>query len=207
MDRDESGHYRVAYEANSERTYGALEKLSKLFNAEYAYFWNKTGSEALAFREGRSLLSLMETKRMTDLRDIDFRFGVLPYPMYDAQQDGYKSLNWSGIMMIPSSIRNPEMVGDVLELLAYYSEPVKVAYYENLLGSKLADAPEDAEMLDVIWDSVTSDVGMVTANLDGMNDLLYMFPNLCKESINRYSSFVKRNASRANRALEELFGE
>ena len=35
------------------------------------------------------------------------------------------------------------MVGDVIEMLAWYSEPVNTAFYETLLGSKVADAPED----------------------------------------------------------------
>ena len=112
----------------------------------------------------------------------------------------------NGLMAVPSVIKNPAMVGQTLELLGYYTAPVKIAFYEDLLGSKLSDAPEDAEMLDVIWDSVVTDIGMVSANLAGMDPLLYMFPNLCLDGVQGYSSYVARNTRSANRALEKLFG-
>ena len=204
VDRDETGLYQVAYGKNSEKTYAALEKVSKLYNADYAYYKGPNATQ-IGFDKGTTLFYTMETRNMTNLRDVTFRFGVLPYPMYDANQKEYRSLNWNGVMFVPSSIKNPEMVGDVLELLAFYTPPVQKAYYEDLLGSKLSDAPEDAEMLDVIWDSVVTDLGMVTANLAGMDPLLYMFPNLCMDGIEGYSSFLQRNSRSANRALEKLF--
>jgi hypothetical protein len=110
-------------------------------------------------------------------------------------------------MFIPASIKNEEMVGDVLELLAYYSDPMKTAYYEDLLGSKIAQAPQDAQMLDVIWGSVVSDIGMITANLNGMDPLLYMIPNLCVDGTDRYASFLKSNSRNANRSLDQLFDQ
>ena len=110
-------------------------------------------------------------------------------------------------MIIPASIKNTEMVSDVVELLAYYSASVKTAYYEDLLGSKIAQAPQDAQMLDIIWGSVVSDIGMITANLSGMDPLLYMVPNLCVDGIDRYASFLKSNSRSANRSLDQLFDQ
>ena len=205
VDRDETGLYQVAYENNSEKTFAALEKVNELYNGDFAYYKGPQGTQ-IPFNDGTTMMYTMETYYMTNLRDVTFRFGVLPYPMYNAAQGEYKSLNWNGIMFVPASIKDPEMVGDVLELLAFYTPPVQKAYYEDLLGSKLSDAPEDAEMLDVIWDSVVTDIGMVSANLSGMDPLLYMFPNLCMDGVQGYSSYVTRNTRSANRALEKLFG-
>ena len=205
VDRDETGLYQVAYENNSEKTFAALEKVNELYNGDFAYYKGPQGTQ-IPFNDGTTMMYTMETYYMTNLRDVTFRFGVLPYPMYNEAQGEYKSLNWNGIMFVPASIKDPEMVGDVLELLAFYTPPVQKAYYEDLLGSKLSDAPEDAEMLDVIWDSVVTDIGMVSANLAGMDPLLYMFPNLCLDGVQGYSSYVTRNTRSANRALEKLFG-
>lgn len=205
VDRDETGLYQVAYENNSEKTFAALEKVNELYNGDFAYYKGPQGTQ-IPFNDGTTMMYTMETYYMTNLRDVTFRFGVLPYPMYNEAQGEYKSLNWNGIMFVPASIKDPEMVGDVLELLAFYTPPVQKAYYEDLLGSKLSDAPEDAEMLDVIWDSVVTDIGMVSANLSGMDPLLYMFPNLCMDGVQGYSSYVTRNTRSANRALEKLFG-
>jgi hypothetical protein len=142
----------------------------------------------------------MESKSFNDLRSEPVRFGVLPYPLYDEKQENYYSLSWNGVMMVPGSIKNPTMVGEVIELLAYYTAPVKVAYYEDLLGSKLAEAPEDAAMLDIIWDSQVSDIGLITEC-----SMLYMTPNLCISGIDTFSSYLKSNTKLANKALDKIF--
>ena len=77
----------------------------------------------------------------------------------------------------------------------------------DLLGSKLAEAPEDAEMLDIIWDSQVSDVGLITSNLagDAVGNLLYIIPNLCRDGVGTYSSYLAKRLKLANRGLKDLF--
>lgn len=206
VDRDETGLYQVAYGFNTEKTYAALQKVNKLYNAESTYFCGPLGTN-VNFAEGTALMSTVDTTYLSTLRGTNFNFGVLPYPKYDEKQESYKSLNWNGVILVPSTNKASEdMVGDVLELLAYYTPPVKTAFYEDLLGSKIADAPEDAEMLDVIWGSVVTDIGMVSANLSGMDPLLYMFPNLCMTDITGFSSYIQKNSRSANKALDRLYG-
>jgi len=131
---------------------------------------------------------------------------VLPLPMYDERQANYRSLSWNGVLLVPTTIQNEQMVGDVVELLAYYTAPVKTAYYEDLLGSKLAEAPDDAEMLDIIWDSQAGDVGLIVSNLDGLGNLVCMVPNMCiNGNTNEYASYLRSNKNVANKNLEKLF--
>lgn len=208
VDKDDTGLYQVAYEWNSEKTLNLVEKIGAMYDAEYSYFWTPSSpndGKSIDFADGTTLFFMMGTDALPNLRGEDIRFGVLPYPKYDEAQAEYKSLNWNGVMFIPGAIKNPDMVGEVNELLCYYTAPVQTAYYEDLLGSKLAEAPEDAEMLDVIWNSQVSDIGMVCANLAGMDPLLYMVPNLCRDGIDTYASFLKRYSRTANRALESHF--
>ena len=204
VDRNEDGLYQVAYTKNTEKTYSALQKVNKLYHAESSHFCGPYGTN-VNFAEGTALMSTVDTTYLSTLRDVTFSFGVLPYPKYDEKQADYKSLNWNGVLLVPGSIKDSKMVGDVLELLAFYTPPVKKAFYEDLLGSKIADAPEDAEMLDVIWGSVVTDIGMISANLTGMDPLLYMFPNLCMDDISGFSSYVATYSKNANRALERLY--
>ncbi len=205
VDRDEDGLYQVAYTNNTEKTYAALEKVNKMYHAESSFFCGPFGTN-VNFADGTALISTVDTTYLATLRGTTFSFGVLPYPKYDEKQADYKSLNWNGVILVPGTIKDSNMVGDVLELMAYYTPPVKTAYYEDLLGSKIADAPEDAEMLDIIWNSVVTDIGMISANLNGMDPLLYMFPNLCMSDISGFSSYVARYAKNANHALEKLYG-
>ncbi len=207
VDRDEDGEYHVAYEDNSEKTLDVLTKVSQAYDSEYAYFWTPGGKHAtgLNFGDGRTLTQLVYTNSLTGLRGESVRFGVLPYPLYDDKQADYRSLSWNGVLFIPDAIKNAKMVGDVIEMMAYYTAPVKTAYFEDLLGSKLAEAPDDAEMLDVIWDSQVADVAMATADISGMGNILYMVPQLCRDGIQKYASYLKSNTKSADRALENLF--
>ena len=209
-DKDEDGVYHVAYNDNPERTLAMLEKVNEMRHAEYAYFWvpfTDRMDKVVPFEEGKALMKLTTTTGFTGLRGASIRFGVLPYPMFDEAQGEYLSLSWNGLLMIPGSIKQPDMVSDVVELLAYYTAPVKTAFYEDLLGSKLADAPEDAEMLNVIWDSQSNDVCLITAE-DGNRvwvDLLYMVPTLCTDGIDQYASYLRSRTKSANKIIDALF--
>ncbi len=209
-DKDEDGIYHVAYNDNPERMLTMLEKVSAMRHAEYAYFWvpfTERMDKVVPFEEGKALMMLTTTTGFTGLRGAAIRFGVLPYPMFDEAQGEYLSLSWNGLLMIPSSIKQPDMVSDVIEMLAYYTAPVKTAFYEDLLGSKLAEAPEDAEMLNIIWASQSNDICLITAE-DGNRvwvDLLYMVPTLCTDGIEQYSSFLKARTKGANKIIDALF--
>lgn len=206
VDRDETGYFSVAYEKNNEKMLSLLEKVMDMYNADYSYFWKSTGGTALNFADGNSLFQLYDTTALVAFREEDIRFGVLPYPLYDEQQTEYKSLNWNGMMGVPGAIKNPDMVGEVLELMGYYTADVKVAYYEKLLGTKLAEAPDDAEMLDIIWNSQVSDVGLIACNCSGnMDNLVYLIPKICESGKNNYSSYLKGNLRGAQKGLDKVF--
>ena len=209
IERDDTGLYRVTYEENGEKLLSLLDKISGIYDSEYGYFWTP-GSErdgaTVEFSSGRTLIQLNTTSALAGMRGESIRFGVLPYPMYDEQQDAYMSLSHNGNLMVPSTIRNVEMVGETLELLAYYTAPVKTAYFEDLLGSKLAEAPEDADMLEIIWESQVSDAGVITSNIasDAVGNLLYIIPNMCRDGVGTYSSYLAKRVKLANRGLEGL---
>ena len=103
---------------------------------------------------GRALFSMESLKDAYKHRESEVTFGILPTP--SAQEgDDYRCFNWSGVMCVPNTVEQTEMVEKTLEALAFFSQnTLKPAYYEKLLGARLADAPEDKEMLDVIWDSI-----------------------------------------------------
>lgn len=212
VEEDSSGNFVIAYNNHTEKTSDLVSKIFDMYHTEYSYLWKAwdhgNADLNIDFAKGTSLFTFYNTTGLKDYRGENLRFGILPYPMYDSNQENYKTLNWSGMMVIPSVIKNPEMVSDVVELLGYYTAPVKDAYYEELLGAKLADAPEDAEMLDILWDTVISDIGMIACSSDRtMDNLVYMVPTICESGKNNYASFVKSNTRGAQRALDKIFGQ
>ena len=210
VDRDAEGLYKIAYENNKEKLDDLIETIFELYNAEYSFFWkaydNGKPEATINFAEGRTMFEFYSSKGLPGLRDVTFKFCILPYPKYDAKQESYKTLSWNGMMVIPSTIKNPDMVGEVVELLAYYTGPVKTAYYEDLLGAKISEAPEDAEMLEVIWDSMVSDVGIMTCiSCKQMDNLVYMIPQMCEANLLKTASVLRTNVRRAQDKLDEVF--
>lgn len=206
VDRNDVGDFVIAYENNSEKMIDLIEKVTGMYNADYSYFWRSIGGTPLNFAHGNSLFQLYDSGELIKFREEDLRFGVLPYPLWDEKQTEYKSLNWNGMMGVPGAIRNTDMVGEVLELMGYYTADVKVAYYEKLLGTKLAEAPDDAEMLDIVWASQVSDVGIIACNSSGsMDALVYMLPKMCESGRNNFASYMKSNGKGAQRGLDRVF--
>ena len=88
------------------------------------------------------------------MRGFDIDFGILPYPMYDQQQGGYKSFMHSAgsVLSLPQSAkRNMETVSTMIEIMACYSQnTVTKAYYDELLTTKNGRDEASEPMIDLI---------------------------------------------------------
>ena len=114
----------------------------------------------------------------------------------------------NGLMAVPSVIKNPAMVGQTLELLGYYTAPVKIAFYEDLLGSKLSEAPDDARMLDVIWTHQIFDPIMLTADRGSqMTDAFYFMSSQVNDGQNTISSKLKGMEKSVNNTLTNFYNK
>ena len=178
VEMDESGAYKVAVmnEKYKEKMSMLVDKLKSLSSSNYAYFqYRTTAAPLVPLTSGRALMQLSATYDLVGYLDSDVTFGVLPYPMWDtAQADvGYRSLQWGGYLCIPNYLGNEEMVGETLEVLSFYSEPVMITFYEKMLGKQVADVPEDRAMLDIVWKSVCTDFGQTFTDECGT---LYLLP-------------------------------
>ncbi len=179
--RNSSGEFEFAFD--SERAYTMVEKLDQLlagpdtlvykYDGASSIEENLANDEYVDISKGRSLFNITNIAYLYALRDVELEFGVLPYPMLDKTQDGYYTNDWSGLMCVPKTVQNTDMVGKVIELLAYYSGDVKYAYYELMLGEKLTRDPESKEMLDIIFDGVSYNAGVNYFGFSDLNKLFY----------------------------------
>lgn len=180
VERDvESGEYRIALmnDTYKERTSALVTKLKDFSASACAYLnFQTSAATPVPLTSNRALMQLASTYGLVSFLDSEVTFGVLPYPMYDENQKnvGYRSLQWGGYLCIPSYLRNKEMVGDTLEVLSFYSDDVMVTFYEKMLGKQAADVPDDAEMLNIIWDSVCTDFGQTYS--ENCGGTLYIMP-------------------------------
>ena len=193
-----SGDYQLTI--NTPKTVELIEKLREFVAADYTWLYFHTASEEeqIGLKTDRALFALLQSYQLIELKDTAVKFGVLPYPMYNLSQKdvGYRTLSWNGFMGIANDVKDKNMVGDTLEMLSYYSKPVTTVFYERLLGAKVAEAPEDAAMLKLIWASQVSDPGLTYSFFDGSLDtLLYAIPRCINEN-KQFASYYK-GASRA----------
>ncbi len=221
---NETGKYGVSLmnETYKEKSSNLVTKLRDFSASQYGYFTFPTPGTSgvpapIKLTTGRALMQLTSTHELVAFLDSDITFGVLPYPMYDRDQKdvGYRSLQWGGYLCIPAYLRNKDMVGDTLEALAYYSEDVHTAFYDRLLGRQISDMPDDARMLEIVWDSVCTDFGQTYSEI--CEGILYVLPrvtwtgeggqelastvtgkmeNSVNKSINKFMKIVEKNLDR-----------
>ena len=203
---NEKGEYvlSVYNDLNKNKTTDIIEKLQELAKADCSWFWDWGSTEVVDFQSNKALLALSNTNRLPYYLNYDISFGVLPYPMYDENQKdvGYRSLQFGGFTCIPSYVRNPEMVGDTLEMLAFYSEDVNITFYEKLLGKQVADAPLDTKMLQLVWDGIGTDFAQTYYSAFIDTQIFHMMPLLThKNATQNVASFVASKESNLNKLL------
>ena len=211
VEQNESGAYVLsAYnELNKAKTTEIIEKIHGLAKSDYAWFWKyNEGHISIGLQSGRALLSLSDTKgHLPSYPNYDVRFGVLPYPMFDeAQKDvGYRTLQWGGYICVPTYLTDRNMVGDTLEMLAFYSQDVHVAFYEKLLGKQASESPDDTRMLDIVWDNLCTDFAQTYYGTLLDTQILFIVPRLTYEdTTNNLASFVAGQEKTVNKKIEKF---
>ena len=209
ISRGDDGSY--VFNPLTEKTINMITKLNDfLYASGDAYTWtykqeydvNNGFEPPVSFKNGNALFFMVPMNTASSYRETEVDFGILPFPKYDTEQETYQSLNWSGLMGVPSNAENPERTGAVLELLnAEGRASVLPVYYDIILTSKISRDEESAEMLDIIFNNTVFDFGMTYQT---SNDLFYMYPNLLKSKSTDVASYYDSKIKAANKSLERF---
>lgn len=184
----------------NERTYTLMDKLDKLINGPDTYnfqspSYDPTMTKALWMADNRALFALASINWLTNMRQIEVDYGILPYPKLDAEQEHYMNNDWSGLMCVPKTVNNPEMVGKAIELLSYYSAETTIpAYYDVVLGAKLSRDDDSVEMLDIIFGNTVFDAGMNYFGFSPNTSKLFYTPylHIYKAGQNNLASWIAK---------------
>ena len=110
----------------------------------------------------------------TRYRDMESDFMILPLPKYDDNQSSYYSYvnTWANAFVgLPKNGKN-DRAAIILESMAYLSrENLRPLVYDMAFKNKGARNEKDAEMLDVIFDTLTLDFNF-SENFGGSLDAL-----------------------------------
>ena len=169
----------IHFAFNNERSVKILEKLNELYWSTGTL--QKTKAQTIddlrmKFANGETVfVGYQRLSDLENLRDIEFSVGLAPYPKLDTAQEHYVSSlhNTSevGAVLVTVPEQDRTFVFTCLEVLGREtSKTVMPTYYEDALKVKYVGGAEDAAMIDLIHDSITSPFALA------YNELLDMFP-------------------------------
>lgn len=167
----------------SEKFFALYEKVFKFINesgdayiCDDARFSLKNESD---FPSGKALFMTSWIGYAENLRDMEADFGILPYPKWDKEQDGYHSfyLDRSDAFLVPITA-DLEFTGTITEALAAESyKQVIPAFYEKALYGKLIRDEESRDMLDIILSTASYDFAYIYAHHFGDASFYEIFRN------------------------------
>ncbi len=174
--RDKNDELVIAL--NTEKMQNIVEKITALVKSPGAV--SKHWYSERTFDEGNTLFWLQGIDYLRGTGDFDFTTGIMPYPKYDEAQQQYRSLDRAVQNGALSSIRNPELVGAVLEYSAWESaNQVIPAYYDLTLGTRYAKDEATRDMLSFIMSNSCVDAGCSYFGASGLLNHFYMIGYMC----------------------------
>lgn len=164
---DENGVYYFAMQ--TERATEVLEDVFSIMIGDG--FWRTDRMDGArdtttAFKDGSVIFRTLVFETVRQFRQMEMDFGVLPFPLYDEDQEWYQtptsSQSYLPGICIPSNSEDMERTGIVLEAMAYYSKQLLTpAFYDVSVKGILARDDESRDMLDIIFGNKIFDPGYV----------------------------------------------
>ncbi len=205
---DEDGVFAFTY--GSERDINSTLAVIKLMNEPW--FMNHhslTNTDDIYYRQlfeqGHGLFFWLRLDDVTNMREGDAEFGIIPTPKYEETQDSYYSMvsqHTTGLMSIPTTKYGDELdeIGMILEALAAESHYTLIPQYiEVSLKTKNSRDAESADMLDIIISNRVFDP-MLIYNFGGFADA---FMDLGKNNNTDIASFLKTREKTVGKAIEK----
>ncbi len=178
--RDENGRLALSLTEGNETAIDALTKYTDIcFGGDAVNYQRFSGGENDMFIEDRALFFLTRLSVLSNYRDKETDYGILPFPKYSADQDRYyttPSPYHMNFVCVPSVCEDPDMSAAVLEALGYYGrETVTPAYYEATLTGQYFRDEESEKMLSLLAESRCYDIGFYVQPDNINKELIYLF--------------------------------
>ncbi len=138
------------------------------------------------------------------LQDVNFDFAVLPFPLYDENQEEYYTITsyWVSMYSIPTNAADPKMSSAVLECLSSYGyRYITPVIYQEAFQYRYLDTLENATMFDLLHNTLVFDPGRLFA--DQLN-CFAGFREAAKAANTAWSSYYAKNSKLWGRSLENI---
>lgn len=155
--RDTDGYPYFSLE--TERFYSVAERIAMLNDKSAGEYYSANESEPSLhrfdkiFMSGRAFFIGCEIKMAPMFRNVDFTFGLIPFPKYSEDQENYTSMMLYQLLLLTVPVTNPdtERAGIIVDALSYESkQQVMPIYYDVYISQKGLRNEDSIEMLDLI---------------------------------------------------------
>ena len=209
------------YELDVELAQNIADKGQLIFSKDLTVDLNNPGDGSnvvdagkKAFGENHALFMGEVMQYVTRMRGYDVDFGILPYPMYNAQQGSYYSMMHltASCVSIPRSVSgdNLVMVNSMIEAMAYHSmDTLTEQYYEINLKTKGAKDEQSGPMIDKILSNRACDLSYYYqwgSNAFGSlaSCLLPTGGKGVASQTKRFKSSIERSISQLQKAMDKF---
>ena len=218
VEDDPNGILKISDDFYSEKAVALADKLGAWFNQGDCYVSARGESwdEDIPFCEGRCVF-IQNRVYLADaqysggkgpLREVDWEFGILPTPLYDANQEEYITLLGNPITLwcVMANAKDPQMSSAVLECMASEAyRKTSPALFENNMKYRytpdVAGKGDGARMFDIIRTNINFDLGRLFSD-----SLSYMSEMPSDAAANRtsWATVMKQQKVALTRAMSTL---
>lgn len=167
------------YSFDLERATEYLEKFRPYCTTQGFRDEERAQYGAYLFAENKVLFDYCNLREAINIfRESEVVYGFLPIPKWDENQEEYISTSNDTYLGIPTTVVNDmDYVATVTEaILCEHYNRVRPALFERALKGKLADAPEDSRVLDLIINTLAMDFagayGTIITGIDDLTDMI-----------------------------------
>lgn len=200
---------------NTERMVNSIDKVLDLTcDLNYSFFcddwkgkvdYDHYSTASYTFYANNALFQTTVPYSLKNLSaKCDFDYCILPFPMYDENQDKYYTLpDWTAHLFgIPASCKDPDFAGFMLEALSAASTDTTLkAYYETACKVKYNYVQDSIDMLDTVFDGIVLDPSMVY-NIGNIYSIIR--ENIPSKRKNNFASLYASREPAAQKALDKF---
>ena len=163
-------------------------------------------------RGGRCLFWNPCTSDLTELRDLEYDYGILPQPKRDEAQDGYIGFSqpWINVTpMIPVTVEKLSDAGVLTDAMAAYGyDYIRPAVFDNVIMLKGTRDDQSAQIVDLIFQNITFDLS-IDIGLSSINQIVSksFATQLGKQSVSSLWAAQKDKINSQIQSLMDSFAE
>lgn len=190
-----------------EKTHQLVEKINTwLWNSGDCTYDTKNGYTNI--KSGNALFAAVAGSTVGGLRDVDWEYGIVPYPKADAAQEQYfTNLGFAYTnFCIPVNATNANMSAAVLECMnAEAHRSSAPVLFEQSLKSRYANDELDGEMYDIIKGNIYVDANRVfSSSFVWADSAVAIFRNSITKNSSSYMSDIAAKKDSINGILATI---